>query len=380
MITKIKGKYPYIKIIQNDSAFILMSLPISFLKDKVNFHFRNPFKKGTIDFLNAEKYVKQMQTKYGLSISDEESGLQRRTNLKRIAEISKYIQDSSGIIFSTPIILSLNIFGDKDNKSEMISKQELEEKYFDKNFGEIGSEFFENMEFTIIDGQHRLAGLVDFFNKKNIDFEMPVTLVLGASLSEATEIFIQINGNQRKVDRSMIYDLYGNIHREEYENIKKFVIVSEALNERENSPFFEMIKRLGTGHGTISQAFLIDNIINAFEEINLAELSLQETYSYLFLYFSIAKNTFSDKWKNKGRNSSQIVKTNGIGALFLTMIELYKRFGSILDEQNFKNYINFFENKLKFDWDSLVWNGTGNKIQRKIFNEFINFNGDKINK
>lgn len=366
----IEKKVPYIKVIQNDSAFVLMSLPVSFLKKKVNFHFRSPFKRGTVDFLNAEKYVKQMETKYGLSISNEESGLQRRTDIKRIGEISEYTQESTGIVFPTPIILSLNIFNDK---KEIISKQELEEQYFNDSFGEIDYVFFETMEFTIIDGQHRLAGLVDSFNRTGIDLDMPVTLILGASLSEATEIFIQINGNQRKVDRSMIYDLYGNIDREEFENIKKFVKISETLNERENSPFFEMIKRLGSGRGTVSQAFLIDNIISTFKEANLIDSSLQEIYSYLFLYFSIVKDVFSEKWKNEGRYSSQIVKTNGIGALFLTMLELNKKIGSILEGQNQDEYFKFFEDRAKFDWDSKEWNGTGYKIQRKIYESFIKY-------
>lgn len=361
---------PYIKIIQNDSAFILMSLPVSFLKEKVSFHFRSPFKKGTTDFMNAEIYAEKMKTKYGLSIKNEESGLQRRTNIKRIEQISEYASESTGIVFPTPIILSLNVFKDKE---EIFSKQELEEQYFKDSFGEIKYDFFEPMEFTIIDGQHRLAGLVDSFNNTGIDLDMPVTLILGASLSEATEIFIQINGNQRKVDRSMMYDLYGNIEKDEYETIKKFVKVSETLNERENSPFFEMIKRLGSGKGTISQAFLIDNMIDTFKEEPLINSSSQDIYSYLFLYFSIVKNIFPEKWKNNGRNSSQIMKTNGIGALFLTMLELNKKIGSILEKKNQNEYFRFFEARAEFDWDSKEWNGTGNKIQKKIFESFINY-------
>lgn len=358
---------PYIKVIQNGAAFILMSLPISFLKKKVNFHFRNPFKKGTVDFMDAEEYVKKMQTKFGLSISSEESGLQRRTNIKRIGEISDYTRSATGIVFPTPIILSLNIFDEETR----FSKQLLEYQYFNERYGIIEYDSFEKMEFTIIDGQHRLAGLVDSFTKTDTDMEMPVTLVLGAGLSEATEIFIQINGNQRKVDRSMIYDLYENIHSEELESINKFVKVSKALNERENSPFFCMIKRLGSGSGTISQAFLIDNIINVFDDIELINMSLQDIYSYLFLYFSIVKETFPEKWKNNGRVSSQIVKTNGIGALFLTMIELNKRFGSILESKNQIKYIRFFEERKNFDWDSERWSGTGNKIQKTMFEAFI---------
>lgn len=359
--------FPYIKVKQNDSAFILMSLPISFLKSKVNFHFRNPFVEGTPDFINAEKYIQKLETQYDLHYSSEAKGLQRRTDAKRIREISAYTREATGIVFPTSIILALNVFNTKT------SKYELEQKYFNEDFGEIYYDKFDSMDFTIIDGQHRLAGLVDSFNQTSVDLPIPVTLILGASLSEATEIFIQINGNQRKVDRSMIYDLYGNIERAEYENINKFVNVSKALNERSTSPFYEMIKRLGTGSGTISQAFLIDNIIETFKEMNLIDNSLQEIYSYLFVYFSIIKEVFSDKWKNKGRTSSQIVKTNGIGALFLTMSFLYKEIGHILENNNQKIYFEYFSRRKEFDWDGTNWNGTGYKMQKEISNEFINF-------
>lgn len=369
-----KKSVPYIKIIQNDSAFVLMGLPISFLKRKVNFHFRNPFESGTLDFINAEKYVNRMKNKYDINFSSEDSGLQRRTDIKRIEEISSYTREATGLVFPTPIVLSLNVF---NSTEESLSKQELEDNYFTENFGTIDYKDFDSMEFTIIDGQHRLAGLVDAFNRSKIDIDMPVTIVLGASLSEATEIFIQINGNQRKVDRSMIYDLYGNIDKKEYEDIKKFVHVASILNERQNSPFFNMVKRLGSGTGTISQAFLLDNIIYAFKEMNMIKNSLQDTYSYLYLYFSIVKDVFYNIWENNGRDSSQIVKTNGIGALFLIMINLYKRYGSVILEKNQIKYFEFFRQRSNFDWDSNEWNGTGNKIQKKISQNFIDLNLQK---
>lgn len=369
-----KKSVPYIKIIQNDSAFVLMGLPISFLKRRVNFHFRNPFESGTLDFINAEKYVNRMKNKYDINFSSEDSGLQRRTDIKRIEEISSYTREATGLVFPTPIVLSLNVF---NSTEESLSKQELEDNYFTENFGTIDYKDFDSMEFTIIDGQHRLAGLVDAFNRSKIDIDMPVTIVLGASLSEATEIFIQINGNQRKVDRSMIYDLYGNIDKKEYEDIKKFVHVASILNERQNSPFFNMVKRLGSGTGTISQAFLLDNIIYAFKEMNMIKNSLQDTYSYLYLYFSIVKDVFYNIWENNGRDSSQIVKTNGIGALFLIMINLYKRYGSVILEKNQIKYFEFFRQRSNFDWDSNEWNGTGNKIQKKISQNFIDLNLQK---
>ena len=116
----------------------------------------------------------------------------------------------------------------------------------------------------------------------------------------------------------------------------------------------------------IHESILIDNIINVFSELELINSSVQDIYSYLFLYFSVVKEVFSEKWKNERRHSSQLVKTNGIGALFLTMIQLNKQFGSILDSQNQSSYIKFFEERNKFDWDSKLWIGTGNKIQKTI--------------
>ena len=90
----------------------------------------------------------------------------------------------------------------------------------------------------------------------------------------------------------------------------------------------------------------------------------------MFLYFSVVKEVFSEKWKNERRHSSQLVKTNGIGALFLTMIQLNKQFGSILDSQNQSSYIKFFEernNRTSYGkLDSKLWIGTGNKIQKTI--------------
>ena len=370
-----KEPIPYIKVIQNESTFVMMSLPVSFLKEKVNFHFRNPFEKGTVDFINSEKYVKQMEKKYEIKVSGEDSGLQRRTDIKRIEEISSYTHEATGIVFPTPIILSLNVFNDGE---ESVSKQELEDKYFSENFGTISYDEFDSMEFTVIDGQHRLAGLVAALNNYEINIDMPVTLVLGASLSEATEIFIQINGNQRKVDRSMIYDLYTNINSKEHEEIKKYVQVTNLLNKRESSPFFNMVKRLGSGTGTISQAFLIDNIIYAFKEMKSIDISLQDTYSYLFLYFSLVRSFFGEIWVAQGMNSSQIVKTNGVGALFLIMIYLNKEYGPISEEDNQSKYKKFFHQRSKFDWDSDEWSGTGKKVQKKISQKFIEFANDKL--
>ena len=53
------------------------------------------------------------------------------------------------------------------------------------------------------------------------------------------------------------------------------------------------------------------------------------------------------------------------------MIELNKSFGSILDSKNQIKYIKFFEERKNFGWDSVRWSGTGNKIQKTMFEAFI---------
>lgn len=357
--------FPYLEVNQNKESIYLTKIPVSILSKLVNFHFRISKSDDKID---ADKYIKKLE-KIGIESKAVEEGIQRRTDLKRIKDISTFATEAEGIIFPTPIVLSLNIF-EGENES-------IEDYYV---LGEHEIFFKDNIEFTIIDGQHRLAGLVDSYNSNKIqDIEMPVTLILGADISVASKMFIDINGNQRKVNRSVIYDLLENIDSEELEYISKFSRAVKGLNNKGTSPLYNRIKILGTGKGTVSQAFMTDYLIDCFaKETNL---SSQDIYSNTFIYFKIISEVYSKYWNKKnekGLHDSFIVKTNGIGALLLFLKELVSEIGLPIDNRNV--YRNLFETKSNFPWDSDKYFGTGKKVQNQIkedLSEFYNFDKEK---
>ncbi|MDO5376388.1 MAG: DGQHR domain-containing protein [Staphylococcus rostri] len=348
-------KTPYIEIQQNGEIFYVTKMHVSFLKKVVNFHFRNPYKEKTEDFLNAEEYTKRLKNRLNVKVTNENIGIQRRTDIKRISEISNYIYESEGIIFPTPIVLAFNVFDNEESST-----------YYE--FSDNIIKFSNLVEFTIIDGQHRLAGCVEVFNKYNKDIELPITLIPNASLSTATKLFIDINGNQRKVNKSMIYDLYDNIEVNEIENIKKYISVVKLLNERETSPLFNRIKTLGTGTGSISQAFLVDYMQNAYESIDKNK-AIQDIYHEMFTFFKVVSETYAKYW-NK---NSVLLKTNGIGALMLLFPEVYKKHES--NDCNYKElFYNYFHFRNDFDWGREEYSrGTGKKIQKIIASDLDEF-------
>jgi DGQHR domain-containing protein len=364
-----KQAFPCFQVCQKGETFFMTKMPIGFLAEKVNFHFRSPYQDGSIDMLRSEAYVQKMRTKLGIKTSEEAEGIQRRTDVRRIDEIKEFAENAEGIVFPTPIVLAFNLF----NSSNYTSAFNFEEAS-----GQIT--FSGQAEFTIIDGQHRLAGLVAAMDNLGSDFEMPVTLIINADLSVATQLFIDINGNQRKVNKSVIYDLYSNIDKPETDEIYKYVSVVKALNEREKSPLYQMIKRLGVGSGTISQSFLVEYIQNAYGELNKVGLlpqeqtSSQQIYSDVYIFFTFIKKIFKSKWSNNGSNvaNSQLVKTNGIGALLISLPKIWEKIECSPSDLS-DAYLTFIEKRRGFNWDSPNYSGTGKQVQRQISRDFLSY-------
>lgn len=362
------SNFPFVRIEQNEEVFYLTKMPISYLKNHVNFHFRVTSNED--DIQDADKYIRSLEKNIGNSsdISSDTNGIQRRTDLKRINDIADFVKTSSSIVFSTPIVLSLDVFSTNYDESKIIideDKREIKIK--------------EDIRFTIIDGQHRLAGLSKAFLDTNKDIELPITLILGSDLSTATKLFIDINGNQRKVNKSMIYDLYENITENDRKNINQYTSIVRALNTTESSPFFNRIKMLGTGAGVISQSFMVDYLMEVFKNFNEINTDSQSMFSEVYIYFTIISKIYSEDWslKEQMRNNSQLVKTNGIGACLLLLPALIKEIGKPSEQQN--NYVAYFKERANFNWNSDAFAGTGKKIQKLIMENLKDYpknNGD----
>ena len=202
----------------------------------------------------------------------EGKGVQRYLNEQRANDIAKFCERYDAI-FPTPIIVSLNTDFIRDENYDDINKLEVlaTENSFDSRL----------RPFSIIDGQHRLAGIEKYYSKCKENpkkFILPLIIYMDATIETSAKVFVTINANQRSVDSSTISQLFGVI----YSNSDLYTVESFAstvvtiLNDSEHSPFYHKIKVLGRktrkeefiSQGTVAKK-IIDRITSNPQQDNL---------------------------------------------------------------------------------------------------------------
>ncbi|WP_031545668.1 DGQHR domain-containing protein [Salinicoccus luteus] len=349
-------QYPFIRVSQKNEFLYLTKLDVGYLRDTVSFHFREPYVDTEEDMHKVNKYIKQLEN-LGIESGSDVEGVQRRTQIKRIKDIRNFVESSQSSLFPSSIILACNSL-DENQLHEVIDGEDVGILRFPKE-----------TIFTVIDGQHRLAGLL---SSDIEDFELPVTLFFNISLSMSTKIFSEINGNQKAVNKSLLYDLYNNINEQEYKIDKEYSEIARNLNQNDASPLYKQIKMLGVGDGSVSQAFFIENAKKAIEKTDLKDATVQEKFTQLYKFFRGVQTNFPEEWpidynnetKQNGEvqnKQGQLAKTNGIGALLLLFPEVYcwVKFG-----KTYKEIISHLDG---YDWNKNV--GSGNQAQRNIYKE-----------
>lgn len=292
----------------------------------------------------------------------EGRGVQRYLNEQRTLDIAKFCQQNDAI-FPTPVIVSLNTdFVNQENKNEGKLSVWSASEAKNKLDGDL-------VPFSIIDGQHRLAGIEKYFetNKENQKkFMLPLIIYKDASIESSAKIFVTINANQRSVDRSTISQLFGVI----YKNSSLYTVESFAstvvnsLNSSDISPFYHQIKMLGRktnknefiSQGTVAKK-IIDRISSNIQEDNLniekgqkltkgdsskifREYFIKNTpesvTEFMINYFSAFEIAFSSVWDNEDLLTKKAV---GFSSLmnFFTSLHLKYKF------QKFNEVLNFFE-------------------------------------
>lgn len=193
------------------------------------------------------------------------TGIQRLLSQKRVNDIAAFCEEKSAM-FPTPIIVSAksNVVKFYDEKREP-----LQDKYInlEEGFIEIDrKKISENMLFfSIVDGQHRLAGIEKYFethkNSEVEDFELAVLIVFDTENYEDAQIFSAINRHQKPVSKSLVYDLYGLSNDNTVEKFAHELV--KEINERQDSLMKNKVKMLGfkTDAEIVSQATLVEQII-----------------------------------------------------------------------------------------------------------------------
>lgn len=213
---------------------------------------------------------------------------------------------------------------------------------------------------AIIDGQHRLKAFEYITKQERGEIEIPCSIFFDLPNSYQAFLFATINGNQKKVDKSLALEQFGfNVEDEPKKSWtpeKLAVYFSRRLNLDKNSPFFHSIKvapkddnvlfrDIPDEDWVISTATVVDGILSLIssnpkrdrvemgqepifggrnrklvkgirDSSPLRSLFIQnedeKTYQIIIDYFDSANKIL---WSNITPNS-YIVKTVGIQALF----------------------------------------------------------------
>lgn len=366
---------PYIKIRQKGEIFFLTKFKASELKERIHFHVRDPYIQDENN--DSDKFQQYMErlSKKGLNVGNTDKEIQRRLSIGRINEISEYIDKRNSNFLPNTVILSVDVSNSRD----------FEKKYLQYESNEIGEfEFDDDVRFMIIDGQHRLAGIFCADESTIEELEIPAVILFNVSLSTAAKLFADINGKVKPVNRSLVYDLYGEIKDMNYEQLKKVHLICKNFYDNDNSPLLRQIKMLGVGNGAISQAFFIDYVMDAIKVANIENESAQYIYNQLFYYFKAFQIIFPNDWpvpekydsydeltNHAGEvlkvRKSQLVKTNGFGAIMRLFPLVYARV-----DKGYSDYYNFLrplEGQISWMQDNEMPQGTGKGTQMYILNK-----------
>ncbi len=369
-------KVPYIRIKQRSETFLMSKFNALVLLDHINFHYREPYSKFEKEnvILKDKKYIETI-TKRGIELESNDEGVQRRLQIERINSIKRFIEGDTQNFLPNTVLLSADISKYPDLEEEYIASESRE-------FGEF--QFPDDFLFSIIDGQHRLAGLSQIEKQLLKEFEIPAIVLFNVSKSTAAKLFADINGKQKAVNKSLIYDLYSEIEKDSLNDIKRFHSICENLYTSEKSPLYRQIKMLGIGSGAISQAFFIDYVKDAVNKTGLSKHNTQTIFDHLYYFFKAYQETFPDDWPVPIRfftnedidlhaervlkvNKSQLVKTNGFGAIMRAFPYIYNL--ALGDSKKYKSLIE--KQKGKVNWIKGAESGTGKALQNNLYEQIL---------
>ena len=333
---------------------------------------------------------------------DSYLGIQRELNKKRIEEISLYAR-SPDSTFPTAIVLAIE---EQCVSLEPIDLDKNIDRFFLMTLSNIPDDD-DNVLYKqiarVIDGQHRIKGLEDY-KKKN--FELNVSIFVGADISDQASIFATVNLAQTKVNRSLAYDLFELSQSRSPEKTCHEVTV--ALDKTEGSPFHKKIKRLGKATEgrfgeTLSQATVVQGILQhicanrlqviqdrqigkkggkwppfSSEEASklvLRRLFIEDKDEYIvdliWNYFEAISNRWPQAWTSGGEGL-MLNKTNGYNAFMRFFRHAYVNFaspGEMVSVENFEEILRRI--KLKdndFNRDNFV---PGTSGATKLYNKLM---------
>jgi DNA sulfur modification protein DndB len=255
--------FPYVLVKQKGKSFLLTKLPASLL--------------ATIAYASRR------------GLDDEPGAVQRLLNGARIASIKDFTLQ----VGNYPASIVLNGV----SKDTPLTR--------DKNGVTIPQT---ERSAQIIDGQHRVAGIkAAIAEDPNLSsLEMPVAIYEGLDSQACADIFLSINTEQKPVPRSLVFDLYGIASAPVVDSAAlRARDIAVALNETDESPYYELIKLPGSPRtkGGIALSTVVAAIKplvedkGVLEHIGVTEL---ESQKQVILNYLVSLRSLYDKhWFEK---------------------------------------------------------------------------------
>lgn len=283
-------------------------------------------------------------------------GIQRPVSPKRIKDIKKYIQGSDAT-FPTSVILAVDErCAEYEEVDGYVGKLTL--RAFDAIDGSEESSIPFDKIAKVIDGQHRIAAFMDdsqnwSFDYGDDEFDINVSIFIGADVSEQANIFATVNLAQTKVNKSLVYDLtelantsspYKTCHN-----------VAVALDGEPSSPLYKRIKRLGTAtpgrkKEPLTQASFVEALVKfispdpvqdrndllANRKLRMATESELRKYPFrnmfisekeidiaeiLYNYFKAIEKKWPDSWSAVDRVGNLLPRSNAFKAFMIYLRE-----------------------------------------------------------
>lgn len=275
-----------------------------------------------------------------LDASNESSGFQRvldKTRTKRLADyILKAWKDKDAFL-PTSIFLAT----DKN-------------VHFDPSRNEITFEIDKVCPFNVVDGQHRVEGLIEAArqNSEIEDFELIANIAV--NLDDVTQMchFLIVNTTQKSVNKAVeqqiISRLSGMVDVEEIPTLPKWIqnqvvkgedkealVITNYLNSEQDSPWFQKIRMANQakdGENTITQESFVQSLKTYILTANnplAGDTNIDKRNKILKNYWKAVDSLLVNKDSNK---DTVIYKTNGLELFNMVSVTVFTK---LYSEQNF---------------------------------------------
>lgn len=362
--------------------------------------------------------------------SDEEGnvkdvGNQRKMVKQRLTSIAQYLQTREATLPGT-IIIAANCERDGSIVDPLDKRSGFRWSISaDKNVGNLYELDIPSDQplAAVVDGQHRLWGFQNL-SKVAEDFMIPCAVFIDLPSPQQASIFATINFNQRPVNKSQTYELFGYNLDDEPESSwspeKLAVFFARKLNADPESPFLNHIKvaaiddrvlselaRRSQKEWAVSTATIVEcvlklitkhpqaerdelhkypldkrnrNVLRALDESLSRRPSSAPVFRDYYLsgdkdiviyktiinFFTVVRELF---WKSG--LSTPLKKTAGVQALFLVLSEILTK--KLYDKRDFRKeaFARILEQARDFDFTQQIFHESSAKGRSMIFEGFL---------